>query len=246
MIDMQYPRLYKLAEAGRSSFRNASPFPHIVIDDLLDAGTYKEFSDAFPARDAAIWKKPENEHTKGKLVTKRGESDLKEALYDERARRVFFELHSGLFLRFLTILTGIDGLTSDPYFAEGGFHCSESGGFLDIHADFSHHDFLGLERRVNFLFYLNDDWKPEYGGALSLYSTDLTAVQTIVPIANRCVIFETSETSYHGHPEPMHLPANAYRRSIALYYYTAPRPTRSKSTIIFPADKSFVPTPTRE
>ena len=149
MIEMKYPGLYELARRKASAFRTAAPFPHIVIDDFLTTEMYREVQGAFPAPDSAIWKKPENRHTKGKLVTRRGGDDLKESLYDERARRVFFELNSGLFVRFLRFLTGIDDLVPDPYLAEGGFHCSEFGSFLDIHADFSHHDVLGLERRLN-------------------------------------------------------------------------------------------------
>lgn len=246
MIDMRYAQLYELARQRRQAFREAVPFPHAVFDDFLDEQAYRFFEEAFPSLDDRLWKKPENAHTKGKRVTRRGPDDLKEAEYSESVRRGFMELNSGMFLRFLTILSGIDDITADPYFAEGGFHCSESGGFLDIHADFSHHDQLGLERRLNLLFYLNAGWKPEYEGALSLYDTTLNPVQTILPIANRCVVFETSETSYHGHPEPMVLPDGVYRRSIALYYYSLPRPTRAKSTVVFPSDRTFVPTPTRD
>jgi hypothetical protein len=242
---IDYDRLYAMADRRRGEFRTARPFPHIVIDDLLDPETYGQVRAAFPPPDSPIWKKPENAHTRGKLVTRRGESDLKERLYSEAARRVFFELNCGLFLRFLDRLTGIPGLVGDPYFAEAGFHCSESGGFLDIHADFSHHDFLGLERRLNLLLYVNDGWKEEYGGALSLYDLDLRPVRSVLPVANRCVLFETSETSYHGHPEPMRMPADVYRKSIALYYYSLPT-GRRKSKIVFPTDRAFVPTVTRE
>ena len=56
-------------------------------------------------------------------------------------------------------ITGISGLLPDPYFAESGFHQIQNHGYLNIHADFSHHDYLGLERRINLLYYLNDNWK---------------------------------------------------------------------------------------
>lgn len=45
----------------------------------------------------------------------------------------------------------------------------------------------------------------------------------VVPLFNRCVIFNTDATSYHGHPDPLNTPEGVYRRSIALYYYTASR-----------------------
>ena len=42
----------------------------------------------------------------------------------------------------------------------------------------------------------------------------------ILPVFNRCVIFNTDTDSYHGHPEQMTCPEDQFRRSIALYYYT--------------------------
>jgi hypothetical protein len=44
------------------------------------------------------------------------------------------------------------------------------------------------------------------------------------PILNRCVIFETSEISFHGHPKPLNAPEGINRKSIATYYYTVDRP----------------------
>src|SRR5262249_20232390 len=41
------------------------------------------------------------------------------------------------------------------------------------------------------------------------------------PTFNRCVVFNTDATSFHGHPDPLACPADVTRRSIALYYYTA-------------------------
>jgi hypothetical protein len=45
--------------------------------------------------------------------------------------------------------------------------------------------------------------------------------ERIVPLFNRCVIFNTSSYSFHGNPDPVKHPAKIPRRSIALYYYTA-------------------------
>ena len=43
----------------------------------------------------------------------------------------------------------------------------------------------------------------------------------VLPLFNRCVIFNTDADSFHGHPDPLTTPDGVYRRSIALYYYTA-------------------------
>jgi hypothetical protein len=75
---------------------------------------------------------------------------------------------------------------------------------------------------MNVIIYLNEDWKAEYGGALELWSRDMSKkCKEALPIFNRCVIFNTDADSYHGHPDPLTTPEGVLRRSIALYYYTA-------------------------
>jgi hypothetical protein len=243
-MQLDYEQLYALADERRAAFQAARPFCHVMIDNFFAPEHYAAISASFPPPKSDIWKKPENIHTKGKSVTRRGDLDVKELLYTEAARRVFFELNCGAFLKFLERLTGIGGLIGDPHFAEGGFHCSENGGYLDIHADFSHHDHLGLERRLNLLLYLNEGWREEYRGALSLFDEQLNPVHSFLPIANRVIVFATSATSFHGHPEPMRLPPETYRRSIALYYYSLPT-GRARSRIIYPQDCAFAHSVTR-
>ena len=46
-------------------------------------------------------------------------------------------------------------------------------------------------------------------------------VVTVPPLANHAVIFNTTEFSYHGYPDPISCPRDTTRKSLALYYYTA-------------------------
>lgn len=119
-------------------------------------------------------------------------------------------------------MTGIQGLIPDPYFLGGGFHQTTNGGKLDVHTDFNLHKELTLERRINVLIYLNRDWREEYGGCLELWNSGMReCVRKIAPEFNRTVVFSTTESSWHGHPEPVQHPDALPRRSIALYYYTS-------------------------
>ena len=245
-FQLDYDRLYAIAERQSEAYANAAPFPHAVIDDFFARQTYHAVKSAFPPGDSDIWKTPTNAHTIGKSVTRQGSLGLKESLFSELQRRLFMELSSSLFLKFMEDLTGISGLIADPYFAEGSFAMSRSGGLLDVHADFSHHDKLGLERRVNMLIYLNDEWSPDYGGALNLYDRNLEIMHEIDPIGNRVAIFTTSESSFHGFPDPIRCPRDVTRKSVNLYYYTAPRPERERQRILFPSDPEFCPIPTRD
>ena len=55
----------------------------------------------------------------------------------------------------------------------------------------------------------------------------------ISPLLNRCVIFNTTKTSLHGHPDPLNVPDNICRESIAVYYYTK----NNNNNIDFEGDK---------
>jgi Rps23 Pro-64 3,4-dihydroxylase Tpa1-like proline 4-hydroxylase len=81
-------------------------------------------------------------------------------------------LNSQPFLEFLQQLTGIkETLIPDPYFEGGGFHEIKPGGYLKMHVDFHKHKLTKLDRRLNILVYLNEDWKEEYGGHFELMGT---------------------------------------------------------------------------
>jgi hypothetical protein len=143
---------------------------------------------------------------------------------DAAARRLFHFFNSQPVLEFLEGLTSIQALIPDPYFLGGGFHETARGGKLGIHADFRVNEQLHLHRRLNLIIYLNDAWDESYGGNLELWSRDMSSKQReVAPLFNRCVIFNTDATSYHGHPNPLATPDGVFRRSIALYYYTASR-----------------------
>ena len=55
-------------------------------------------------------------------------------------------------------------------------------------------------------------------------------VKSIAPVLNRCVIFNTTDAAYHGHPRPLACPPGQSRKSLALYYYTAVRPAEETSS----------------
>ena len=87
-----------------------------------------------------------------------------------------------------------------------------------------------LDRRVNVLIYLNQGWTEENGGALELWNRDLTECGSrIAPVFNRTVVFNTTDHSFHGHPDPVRCPAGESRKSIAMYYFTTGRPEAERS-----------------
>lgn len=127
-------------------------------------------------------------------------------------------------------LTGIDGLFRDPEMLGAGLHCIPPNGFLKMHVDFNRHP-NGWHRRVNLLIYLNERWKDSWRGHLQLGLDD--DAKLIAPLGGRCVIFETNDASWHGHPEPLACPQDVQRRSMAIYYYTSESPKGEAHTTIY-------------
>jgi 2-oxoglutarate-Fe(II)-dependent oxygenase superfamily protein len=193
----------------------ADPFPHIAIDDFVSPEILNACLDYFP--DA-----PDPDSQTFDRNQERYKTSFNPDYLPAQLRSFFYALNSQPFISFLENMTGVEGLIPDPYFLGGGFHETKQGGHLSVHADFNFHPKLKLERRLNLLIYLNKDWEDGFGGELELWDVDMKAcVRRVVPAFNRCVVFSTNATSYHGHPAPVNHPQQKPRRSIALYYYTA-------------------------
>ncbi|HZP64840.1 MAG TPA: 2OG-Fe(II) oxygenase [Rudaea sp.] len=213
-------RLDRLAAARRAEFADASPYPHAVIDDFLDATSAADIARAFPQPDDAVgWDRFGIKTVEMKLASAR------EELFPEPLRRAIRDLNTGPFVGFLERLTGIEHLLPDPHLVGGGIHLSRPGDHLGIHADFNWHPRIEAHRRLNLLVYLTPDWRAGYGGELELWDTTGTRlVRRVEPLFNRAVIFATRSDTFHGHPNPWTAPSGVYRQSIALYYYTSQRP----------------------
>jgi hypothetical protein len=135
------------------------------------------------------------------------------------------------FLALVEKITGISGLQYDPFYFGGGTHENRDGQDLDPHIDFNYHPVTSQHRRLNLIIYLNEGWEDAWGGSLQLHRDPYLEpaadeIATVTPLMNRCVIFETTESSWHGF-ERINLPAgqkDRSRKSFAVYYYTETRP----------------------
>lgn len=216
-------RMRALGPELRQRFAAAQPFPHIVVDDLFDPGLLSTIVAEFPSPDAIEWQVYKNPR-EVKLASSRDEH------FGPATKEFLFHLNSATFLDFLTEITAIPNLIADSYFNGGGMHQIPRGGKLSVHADFNVHPETKLDRRLNVLIYLNKNWDEAYGGALELWNRDMTAAaQKIMPVFNRMVLFATTDTAYHGHPDPLNCPPGTTRKSLALYYYSNGRPAEEIS-----------------
>jgi len=223
LVDMA--RLHGEVAETSARYRNAQPFPHVVLDDVLTPEAFAAAVDGFPGIDDPFWK--------GYLhVNETKYSNVLPDTWDESLRAVAQEFCSPEFVSYLEQLTGISNLIPDYTMDGGGLHMTKRGGHLNIHADFStHHTHENWARRVNILLYLNEEWRDEWGGKLELWDPKMTACQaTVTPAGNRMLIFTTTDDSFHGHPDGLTCPPDMARRSLAMYYFTEEDAPVRKST----------------
>ncbi len=217
------------------TYNSANPFPHIIMHNFLNKELLKRVADEFPDLaqqiDGSVVKYEDSRQIKLQGI---GMGVLSPA-----ALHITSYLQSDLFLGWLNSLTGIkELLISDPYLAGGGYHEIKSGGLLKVHADFNKHSQLDLDRRLNLLIYLNEDWDDSWNGALQLFDENMdTAIQTVMPKFNTAVLFTTTSFTYHGHPDSLMCPPDRSRKSLAYYYYSSGRPkgevSKEKHTTLF-------------
>ena len=215
----------------RQVARTAKPFPHILIDDFLDTEFAHDVPNSWPPFEDAA--KLGREYTTINERNKIGVTDS--AHFPRPLRELNDALASQSFLETLSFVFDIPDLLADSELVGGGLHQTGPRGRLDVHIDFNYIEERKLHRRLNILIYFNEGWQPEWGGQLELWNPEVTErIGMFDPIFNRCVIFETSEISYHGVTK-VTCPKDVARRSFAGYYYTEAPPAhwtgKSHSTI---------------
>lgn len=208
----------------RDSYAAAEPFPHIVIDSFFLPEVAEQIATELETADISEWYRDDHAEQVNKFWM-----DDPDSLPEVTGAALRF-MNTLDACEFLSSLTGIDGLQSDPAYLGGGVHVSLAGGRLGVHSDFNLHPNSGLHRRVNALIFLNRDWDPGWNGQLELWSKDLLrVVKRVDPSFNRMVAFTITDDAFHGVPTPLACPPDRKRLSLALYYYTSDRPEAEKS-----------------
>jgi hypothetical protein len=95
-------------------------------------------------------------------------------------------LQSDAFLGFFEAVSGLPLSSSDDF----GVHSMRTGDFLRHHTDDN------KDRRLALVLYLTPDWRPEYGGTLSMIDGDGTAHEVHADF-NSIVMFDVQAESVH-------------------------------------------------
>ncbi|WP_017712258.1 2OG-Fe(II) oxygenase [Prochlorothrix hollandica] len=197
-------------------FKNAKPFPHLIMDNFLDLEVAYKAYNFFP-------KMSEMDILKDIRQYKAQDPDLSK--FDPIFSQIIFEhLHSDKLVHFLEKVTGIKCLLPDSQLYASGLAQATNGSFLNVHIDNSSHPVQPWYRRLNLLIYLNPNWTEEKGGHLELWSKKMEESVAILPVFNRAVIFATDSKSLHGHRTVNTIDGDT-RKSINIYYFTQQSPT---------------------
>ena len=229
------PKALQELKNSVEKYKENKPFPYLIIDNFLNINILKGVI-------LDLWTLKLNEASF--KFTSKSPYEYNKYTYDQKKlketnkkyiTKVIDTLNCKEFIEILEDLTEIKDIIKNT---EGGVkgsgvHRTLKDGYLGIHTDFNTYEDKihgKMDRRINILIYLNPKWKEEYKGHLKLYEkkTDIEQIsdensnnnKKILPILNRCVIFNTTKDSWHGHDEPLNTPQNVFRNSIANYYYT--------------------------
>jgi len=225
-------------------FSSKKPIRHLVIDNFLDEDFATTISTHFPAMAEM------NTHYHGLNEKKSEHSDF--AKLDVSFSQLHAALSSDMFIECLQRITCIAGLETIDDRLGYGLHQGGNNSFLDIHIDYNLHPIKKKYRKLNFILFFNQQWRPEWGGHLELWDEKVeSCVQSLSPVFNRCVIFECSDISYHGYNR-IAVPDGITRKSYYQYYFIPvedpvsfhdtifkPRPEESLSKKILTLGKDF-------
>lgn len=205
----------KYTKSLTERFVTNSPFPHIVLDGLFSPILLNQLYAEFDEMRWRDWRWAESE-----VETKRG--SLPGSRLGMASQLYFQAIYSSQFMSLIKKISGIERLISDPELINGGMHEIPTGGFFNVHRDFTHHPILRLQNRLALITYLNKDWDMSYGGQLELWDKDLKGSEvSVIPEFGKTILFLNTTTSFHGHPLPVQAPNGRPRRSVTAYYYSS-------------------------
>ncbi len=214
---IRYERLEGAREEWRARYAAAQPFPHLVIDELFEPDFIAQASRDFP-RPGEMAEKPGR---KGVLEL----SDRR--LIPPRLSQVADELLGRRFVDWLSLVTGMDQLITDPDGNWGVLRQSGDGVEGKIHVPPARHPSRPWHRRLTLILHLTQGLSESNGGCFQLWDGDkVTPMASMAPLFNRAVVFLSFPAAFHN-ASRTNLGPGEMRRVMQALYFTEEAPAAS-------------------
>ena len=212
LISLRLKQKYQLAKGQYSSTKNR--IGYFYVDDLLPVDIAKEIHRAFPQPEEMNLKKSLREYKHIAAQMDQYHPLLEQAIYAFQDTEVVSLIQS---------ICGIDKLEPDLHLYAGGISTMKKGQFLNPHLDNSHDKDRNCWRVLNLLYYVNPNWKVEYGGDLELWPDGVKGKPIVIPSSfNRLIVMATHQCSWHA-VRPVQVDES---RNCVSNYYFSPNPLR--------------------
>ena len=181
------------------------PYPIWIADGFLKDEVLLDVKKSWTPIEASAWHRGyEKVGNRENLLEKRMRAISKLKKMPDVIQNLFRKIHSVEFTDYLSSVTGIEGLVVDETMRWSGMRTMLEGSHQLIHSDARKHPVNGLRKELSCLIYINekDYVKSRDQGCLEIWSDDMKErVHEIEPIDNRLVVFQNTDTSYHGVPK---------------------------------------------
>lgn len=196
------------------------PVDHIVIDNFLPEKVASTLSEEFSDYESDNW------HIYSNAIEEKRTCNIWN-MFKKETYNYFRVVFSATVNQAMSEKFKIE-IEPDFGLHGGGQHIHSKMGNLNPHLDYSIHPKIGLERRLNAIYYLTGEYEEEDGGHFGLWENNSPnepgkLLKEYAPIFNRLVLFNTSQNSWHGLSRVYKPKANRLRKSLASYYISNPR-----------------------
>ena len=222
-----------------------SPFMHVEFNQFLPTQLAENVNAEFPDYESEVWYSYKNQ-----VEDKKALNDWNK--FPENTYKLFSYLTGDVFTGVLSNIFGVH-LYPDPGLHGGGWHIHGNGGKLNPHLDYNVHPKLKLQRKLNLIIYLCENWEDSWGGHFGLWQQDKQTgrpgkLEKEISVGfNKAVIFDTTQNSWHGLSREVEAPEGSFRKSLAIYYLcTAPQGTDSRGRALFAPTEAQVGDPVIE
>jgi len=195
-------------------YSHGSPIPWLYFDDFLPEDTLAAVQNDVKNMPSHMW----SNFTRNDSMMK----ECNNLKYAKVIRDLVLNLNSSEFIEWLEEMTNHKKLIPDPLLIGAGLMRCGTGNSLKLHTDFNWNEQLNLNRRLNAILYISEEWDESWGGGLEFWNFERTeCLHTVAPKSNRLLLWDYDKRLVHGHPIPLTCPKDTYRDGLRLFYFNS-------------------------